>query len=208
MVRALPWVLGGSIASLPLLATPTSWSRIGVFVAHLSALVLFAIALAMRVVPLVDGSWFAGTRWRATTRRLAAGVTVVLLVTGFTGVVTMASGAALRLQPSLQYLQLLSALDIAWAATAVVVGLYAWRGAAAARLGGTTLGVLCVLSVWNYLRVVGLAEDGGWLLRGSELMRLVIPFDVMAAIVAGVVLVVGLRHSPTPQPMEQLSPQS
>jgi hypothetical protein len=58
---------------------------------------------------------------------------------------------------------------------------------------GLLVGVACVFSIWNYLRVVGFATDGGWLLDGGELMRLVLPFDMVAAIVAGSVLFLGTR---------------
>ena len=62
-------------------------------------------------------------------------------------------------------------------------------------MAGLAVGVACVASIWNYLRVVGFAGDGGWLLDGGELMRLVIPFDMVAAFVAGTVLFVGTRRS-------------
>ena len=38
----------------------------------------------------------------------------IVIVTGVTALVTLATTAALRFEPSLQFLQLLSALDIAW----------------------------------------------------------------------------------------------
>lgn len=209
VVRAVRPLLVGLALSLPLLAVPAGWSRIGVFLAHLVVLVVFSLVLSLLLAPLVDGSWFGGTGWAPQLRRLAAGITVVLVVTGFTGLVTVASAGALRFQPSLQFLQLLSALDIAWVVAAVVVGLEAWRGRSVALLGGSAIGALCVASIWNYLRVVGLTPDGGWQLVGSELLRLVIPFDMMAAVVAGSVLVLGLRHAArSDQPMEQLSVQS
>jgi len=90
---------------------------------------------------------------------------------------------------------LLSALDIAWAAGAVVVGGHRLWSRRAIVGAGLFVGIACVSSIWNYLRVVGFAADGGWLLDGGELMRLVIPFDMVAAIVAGTVLFIGTRKS-------------
>ena len=65
----------------------------------------------------------------------------------------------------------------------------------AAVVSGTVIGVACVVSIWNYLRVVGFSSDGGWLVDGAQLMKLVIPFDMAAAVVAVTVLFLGIRHS-------------
>ena len=64
-------------------------------------------------------------------------------------------------------------------------------------MGGTLLGTVCVASIWNYLRVVGLGPDDGWQFDGGELMRLVLPFDMVAAIVAITLLWVGMRGAQT-----------
>ena len=55
-------------------------------------------------------------------------------------------------------------------------------------LAGIALGAFCIYSVWQYLDVVGFTPAGGWLVSGSDLMRYVIPFDMVAAIVAVIVL--------------------
>jgi hypothetical protein len=121
-------------------------------------------------------------------------VSLVVVVTGVVGLVTLASSAALRYQPSLQFLQLLSALDIAWVVAAVIIGIRLGWGRAGLVAGGV-VGAFCVWSIWNYLRVVGLAPDGGWELRGDELMRLVLPFDMAAAVVAIGLVGEGLRRA-------------
>ena len=121
----------------------------------------------------------------------------MVIVTGVIGLVTLATSGSLRFQPSLQFLQLLSALDIAWAGAAIVFGVWRRWGRTAAIWGGVALGVACVASIWNYLRIVGLGGDGGWAVDGGELMRLVIPSDVMAATVAIVLLWVGMRDDRT-----------
>ncbi len=52
------------------------------------------------------------------------------------------------------------------------------------RLAAIALDVVCVVSIWNYLRVVGFDAQGGWVVDRSELLTLVIPFDVAAAVMA------------------------
>ena len=49
------------------------------------------------------------------------------------------------------------------------------------------------------LDVVGFTETGGWLVDGRELMRLVIPPDMAAAVVAIVMLFEGVRRSVRPE---------
>jgi hypothetical protein len=118
---------------------------------------------------------------------------MVVIVTGVVGLVTLATAAALPFQPSLQFLSLLSALDMAWAGAAIVFGARRRWGRRAALVGGTLLGAFCVGSIWNYLRVAGLGPAGEWQLVGAELTRLVLPFDMVAAVVAGVLLWTGMR---------------
>ena len=191
---AVPYLVGGLVATPVLFLVPSGEDRFFVSVAHLSLLVALGLALALALAPLINEEWFADRRWKASSRRLAGGVALVVIVTGVVALVTLASSGTLRLQPSLQFLQLLSALDISWAAGAVVVGghrLWSRRTAASA---GLLVAVACVLSIWNYFRVVGFTDDGGWLLDGSELMRLVIPFDMVVGVVAGTVLFLGARR--------------
>ena len=200
VARSIPFLAGG-------LLVPEDLGRFGLSIAHLSALVLLGLLLIWVLAPLADASWFVTRTWADSRRSLAGLVVLVVVSTGVVALVTLASSAALRLQPSLQFLQLLSALDIAWAASAASVGAYRLWSPRAAVIAGSLVGVGCVLSIWNYLRVVGLADDGGWLLDGSELMRLVIPFDTLAAVIAGALLLAGARR-PTRQATEQASSQS
>jgi len=206
VLAALPYLLIGLVASVPLLLVPSSFDRQTVFLVQLSALAFLGFAASMRLAPLAGADWFVERGWSTFIRLTASGISVVFLVTGLVGLVTLASSAALRLQPSLQFLQLLSALDIAWAAAALVVG--AWRawGRTAAIIAGVVLGAACVASIWNYLEVVGLAADDGWLLRGDELMRLVLPFDMVAGTMAVVVFAYGAARAA--HAIEQASPQS
>ncbi len=204
LVRSVGWLAAGLVMSLPLLALPTSDHLLLVTTIHLTALVGLGLATAWALTPLADDTWFAATRLGGEWRLLASATGVVALATGVVGLVTLASSAALRLAPSLQFLQLLSALDIAWAGAAIVVGLRRWRGDVAAVGGGVALAVVCVWSIWRYLDQVGFAADGGWQVDGERLMTLVIPYDMAAAVVAAAVLVVGTRRvhrtaQPSPQ---------
>lgn len=194
VVAAVPYLTVGAASALVLLLVPGSVERIPLFVLHLGAVVLLALLLALRLGPLVHEEWYPTRPWSDSTRRLAGAVTLVVIVTGVAGLVTLATSAALRFQPSLQFLQLLSALDIAWAGAAIVFGVWLRWGRTAAVGGGALLGIACVASIWNYLRIVGLEADGGWALVGSEVMRLVLPADMLAALVAVALLWVGTRH--------------
>lgn len=192
--RAVPFLAAGIGVSPLLLAVPGRSDRLVTTIAHLSVLVALSLALAFALAPLAEASWFEDLSWKPASRRLAGGIALVVIVTGVTGLVTLASSAALRLQPSLQFLQLLSALDIAWAAGAAAIGGHLLWSPRGGRFAGGAIGVACVLSIWNYLRVVGFTPDGGWLLDGADLLRLVIPADMAAAAFAGTVLVLGARR--------------
>lgn len=169
---------------------------------HLFLLQLAALALAHTLAPLCDQPWFQNTRkpW------LASAATLVALVTGFAALLTLATSAASRFDPSLQFLQLLSSLDIAWATAALYLGARALWGNKAGLALSLGLVVACVGSIAAYLTSVGFTPVGGWLVDGGELMRLVIPSDMVAAVAAvGVLLLAGRRQS---EPTEQRSPQS
>lgn len=203
LLAILPWLGAGLASALPLLAVPTGRPLL-VSTAHLAAVVGLGLAAALALAPLADEpGWFASLG--AFPRAVAAAATVIVVVTGMVGLVTLATGAALRLDPSLQFLQLLGALDIAWAAAAIVIGARRGWGRVTALAGGTVLGIVCVWSIWNYLRTVGFTAQGGWVVDAGELMRLVLPFDAAAALLAAGVLVAGTRRA---HPIAQLRPQS
>ena len=181
---ATKWTLIGAAASVVLLAVPSDFTadhRLLMVTVHLSAVVGSATVLAWRLTGLVDEGFFAEARrpW------LASAVSIVALVVGYAALVTLASSAALRYDPSLQFLQLLSALDVAWSAAALGLGVRViTESDGIGRVAALVLDVICVFSIWNYLRVVGFDAEGGWIVDGSELMILVIPFDVAAAVMA------------------------
>ncbi len=193
VIITVQWLVPALLASVLLLAVPEQEDPFALFIGQLSVIVVFGVALAVHMTRLVvTGEWFSESGWSPARRRVAAASTLVALDTGAVALLTLASSAALRLEPSLQFLQLLSALDIAWAGAAIVFGSYLrWGTRTAGWIGGVILGVFCVFSIWRYLDIVGFTADGGWQVSGSDLMRHVIPFDMLAAVVAVGVLWIG-----------------
>jgi hypothetical protein len=204
VLATVPFLGVGLLASLPLLFISWSAPPFTVVTVHLTALVLLGLLASIRLAPFAGVDWFLGQSWSRFWRGIASGVSVVFLVTGMVGLVALASSAALRYPPSMQFLQLLSALDIAWAGAALVVGVYrAWR-LPAAIAAGSLLAVICIWSIWWYLDAVGFGPNGEWIVDASVLMRRVLPFDVAAAVMAIGALLYGTRR----QAIEQARPQS
>ncbi len=177
-----PLIVGLAL-SLPLLALPRQDDRVFEFLVHLIALVAFSFALTWRLAPSADSPWFDERHLLPCNQRLATNAALIVIVTGATALVTLASAVAMQYQPSLQFLQLLSALDIAWVVSGTMLATWQLWGRIAALAAGGMMSIVCVLSVAAYLDEVGLAADGGWLVDGSQMLRLVIPFDVVAALI-------------------------
>jgi hypothetical protein len=206
LLRVVPFLVGGLIASLPLLAVTQGDSPLGWFIAQLVVLVAIGHVMTIMVMNLGDEPWFEAMSWSPAIRSIASGVGLVVLVTGTVGLITLASSAALGFDPSLQFLQLLSALDIAWAGAALTIGVYRAFSRSLAIAAGAVLGVVCVWSIWNYLSIVGFGPGGSWIVSGPDLARYVIPFDIAAAILAVVFFLIGVRSQVLAT--EQPSPQS
>ena len=184
LARAVLWMSTGAAAGLPLLVVPEPDDPFLTFIVQLSVLVLFGTALTFHLAPLADETWFAGASLGPRVRTGLGGVMVVIVVTGAVGLVTLATSAALRFDVSLQFLQLISAMDIAWVVAALVLGLR-WRFGRRLAVGGAlVMGAVCVWSIWRYLDVVGFTPEGGWLVDGARIASLVLPFDLMAAVLA------------------------
>lgn len=181
---AFPYLLDGlGVAALGLLV-PMS-VRIGFrFGGQLVLLVIFGLVLADRLLPSTDAPWFANRGLSPQRQLMATGLGAIIIVTGAVGLVTLASSAALRFQPSTQFLQLLSALDIAWAASTVMVALYWLRGRWAALVGGVLVGLLCIGTIFRYLDAVRFTSPGRWRLDGGKLWTYVIPYDLAVAVIA------------------------
>ncbi len=206
LLRTVPWLVAGLVMSIPLLLVDVSDEPIGWFIAQLSVLVALGIALTVSLMTYGDEPWFITTSWSPAIRETASGVGLVVLVTGTVGLVTLASSAALRFDPSTQFLQLISALDIAWAGAALIIGVHRAAARGWEILAGVSLGIICVWSIWSYLSAVGFGPDGAWIVSAPDLMRYVLPFDVVAAVMAVIAFLFGVRarlHA-----TEQPSPQS
>ncbi len=210
LLLTVPWLIGGLVVSLPLLLLDTRSDPLTGFMVQLSGLVIFGIVLANVVVSLGSSGWFSGSGWSNLTETAASGVALVVLVTGTVGLVALGSSAALRFDPSTQFLQLISALDIAWVVAAITIGAYRAWGRGPALLGGLLIGLVCVWSIGQYLDSVGFGPDGEWIVSSSDLMRLVLPYDVAAAVAATAMFTVGVFTSVrrAAHVIEQPSPQS
>ncbi len=178
---AFPWLLTGLLLSVPLLVMPASTDRRWDMLIQLSVLVVFSLGLTWRLATLSDKPWFESQDWTAPRSFLAGITALIIVVTGVTALVTLASTAALRFEPSLQFLQLLSALDIAWVVAGTTLAVRAIWGRNAAIVAGIAMSVVCVTSIALYLAKVGLDVRGGWLVDSEQMLRMVLPFDVAAA---------------------------
>jgi amino acid permease len=130
----------------------------------------------------------------------------VALVTGFAALLMLATAAAGRYDPSMQFLQLLSAMDIAWVTAALFFGARKLWGPRWAWLLGAVIVLACVASIAAYLGAVGFSADGGWIVDARKMWTIVIPSDMAAAVAAIAVLLAA--GWPVSQPTEQRSPQS
>lgn len=185
------WGVVGAATALPLLAVPQPSDPLALVTVHLTLLVAFGTALAFRLASLSSDGWFRRPQERAND--LLTAIWIIVLTSGVVGLVTLVTSAALRYDPSLQFLQALSSLDIAWAAAAIVVGLGWWRGRRVAVLGAVALIIVCVWSIWRYLDIVGFGPNGSWIVDADRLFELVIPYDMGAALAALTALGTGLR---------------
>ncbi|GMQ92842.1 MAG: hypothetical protein BMS9Abin12_0319 [Acidimicrobiia bacterium] len=206
LLRTVPWLLGGLVLSIPLLLVDVAGDPLVTFTVQLTVLVGFGLVLSHVLVRLGTAEWFIGVSWSTFVRLISSGIGLVVLVTGTVGLVTLASSAALRYDPSAQFLQLISALDIAWVGAAITIGAYRAWGRAWAVVGGAAVGVVCIWSIWNYLDHVGFGQNGEWIVSAPDLTRFVLPYDTVAAVAAVSVFLIGVRARA--QATEQPSPQS
>ncbi len=192
-VRVMLWATTGAAAAVPVLVLPAPEDPLLPATVHLSAVVLFSVALSFHLAGLVEEEWFTETGLSATARRALGGLWIVVLVAGAAGVVTSATAAAYRFDASLQYLQVLAALHAAWVEAAVVIGLQRRFGSRVAVAGALATAGVWVWSVWRYLDAVGFTSSGGWAVDGGEIARLVVPFGAGVGAVAVTLFAVGVR---------------
>jgi hypothetical protein len=188
------WVIYGVVASVAGFLVPhdSDTTRLWVVSLHVTALTVFIFALTNRLAAAFDPVVF--DHFGAFGRRLGTDAALVALVTGATALVTLASSATLGYQPSLQFLQLISALDIAWTTAGFYLGVRRLSGARwAGPAAGVFMGSMCVMSLVRYLMAIGFGPDGGWDVQGAQMLRLVIPADTVAAVLTIGALILGAR---------------
>jgi len=199
--RLLQWAIPLSLVAL-LLPAPDGDGLLRYALIHLTVIQIATFFFTIEMSPLTDEPWFGHNKrpW------LASSASLVAAVVGFSGLLTLATSAAARYDPSLQFLQLLSSLDIAWVVAALYLGARMLWGRPIALALGAVLIAACVLSIALYLNSVGFTSAGGWLVDGGEMMRFIIPADTVAALIATSVLLLASHRSErrTAQP----SPQS
>lgn len=200
--RLLQWGLPLSLAALIFGAPGPDEGLFEYSLAHLTVVQIATYLFVVEMGALTDRPWFNHLRrsWLASTASLVAAAV------GFSALLTLATSAAARYDVSLQFLQLLSSLDIAWVVAALYLGVRRLSGPPVATWAGAGLLVACVASIAIYLAVVGFTDAGGWLVDGARLLRIVLPSDAMAAIIAITFLLLASRKAD--QPTEQARLQS
>ncbi len=179
-------VLGFGFA--PDTATPAA------FVVQLGCIALWGVGLSAhlaRGIGSPEKLWFSTLS--VPTRRLSTAVGLIGLSTFGTMLLTLASSAALRWHPSTQFLQLISAADIAWVVAGTIAGLAMRTNAGVWLPAGFAIAAMCTWSMYRYLSSVGFGSEGEWIVQASELGRLVIPFDIGAAAMALIAVWFGVR---------------
>lgn len=199
--RLLAWGVPLSVLALLFAAPPPNEGLWAYTLTHLTIVQVATFIFAIEMAGLTDRPWFPHLRrpWLASVASLVAGVV------GFSALLTLATSAAARYDVSLQFLQLLSSLDIAWVVAALYLGARRLSSRRVATVAATALLAACVVSIAVYLSRVGFTVDGGWLVDGGELLRVVLPSDVVAALISLAVL---LRAARQPQPTAQDKLQS
>ena len=92
-------------------------------------------------------------------------------------------------------MQLLSSLDIAWVVATLYIGTRKLANNRSATLAGLGLIGGCIWSIAVYLSEVGFTQDGGWLVDGAQLMRIVLPVDTLAAVISLTVLLLAAKKA-------------
>ncbi len=194
-LEGFPFLVDGLGVAVLGLLVPTSLSLPWRFTIQLGLLSALALFLAYRLLAHVSSLWFAGAGLRAPWQALGTALGYVVLVTGSVGLVCLASSAALRYQPTTQFLQLLSSLDIAWATSTVMVAVHwLWKRRILTLLAGAGVVVVCVWVIVRYIDKGAFGPRGAWRLRAGELWEYVLVYDVVVAALAIGLLVVAVRR--------------
>jgi hypothetical protein len=106
--------------------------------------------------------------------------------------VAVATAAALRFAPSLQYLQVLAALHLSMVASAFVLGARRRFGPFAAAAGAAVLVAAGVWTAWRYIGTVGFTPAGGWAVDGARIRSIVLPYLLGSAAAAAATFAAGI----------------
>jgi hypothetical protein len=185
----------GAAAAIPVFFLPQPDDPLLTFLIHLTLIIAFSLGLVFHLAPLVDEAWFGGLEMGEQGRRALTWIVAMTAVSGAAGGVSLATGAAIRYAPSLQFLLSLSALGITWVVAAAVLGARRRFGATAAVAVGLAMAAIAVGSLWRYFDDVGFSDGGGWLLDGAALLRLAVLAWVALAVAAVTLLSMGIRSS-------------
>jgi len=187
--RLLMWGLPLSIAMFVVPAPGPNDGLLVYSLVHLTVLQIVTFGLAVELTSLTDQPWFNHLKkaWLASTASLVA------VVVGFSALLTLATSAAAQYETSLQFLQLLSSLDIAWVVAALYIGARKLWGRGIALVLGSMILLACVASIALYLQTVGFTESGGWLVDANAMFRIVISSDTIAALLSLTILFAAAR---------------
>ena len=182
--RLLMWGLPLSIAMFVVPAPGPNDGLLVYSLVHLTVLQVVTFGLVVELTSLTDQPWFNHLKkaWLASTASLVA------VVVGFSALLTLATSAAAQYETSLQFLQLLSSLDIAWVVAALYIGARNLWGRGIALVLGSMILLACVASIALYLQTVGFTESGGWLVDANAMFRIVISSDTIAALLSLTIL--------------------
>lgn len=198
--RLLAWGVPLSAAALAFGAPEPDNGLWAYSVIHLTVLQLATLLFVMETARLTDVPWFQDVRFPW----LASAASLIAAAVGFSALLTLATSAAARYDASLQFLQLLSSVDIAWVVSALYIGARTLAGIRLAVPAGLALIAGCIWSISAYLSEVGFAAAGGWLVDGGQLLRIVLPADAAAAVVSLAVLLGAARRADQPTLQERL----
>lgn len=200
MRRLLQWAIPLTAFALILGAPPPDEGLLAYSLTHLTIVQVATYLFALEVGSLTDEPWFSGSArpWLASVASLVAAVV------GFSALLTLATSATARYDVSLQFLQLLSSLDIAWVVATLYLAVRHISREVVSIAAGAGLLVACVVSIAMYLVVVGFTPQGGWLVDGEQLLRIVLPSDTFAAILSLSFLLVASRSADQPTAQERL----
>lgn len=195
LTRSLMWSTAGAACAVPILVLPQPDDPLLTMTVHLSLLVLFGIALVFHLAPLVEEPWFdglgLGTGGRTALTWMVAGAQAILAC----GLATIATAAAFRYAPSVQFLVLLAVLGVVASITIAALGARRRFGPTVAGWTAVAIGAVGVWPIWRYGATVGFTPDGGWLVDGGEVLRVIVPVDLIRWAVALTLFTMGVRRA-------------